>query len=67
MLSRSTCLIACCVLGFAALAADEPRAEFTAKAGDYDAPFGEASAAIKQIILELSKSDAFLFRAPVEP
>lgn len=52
MLSRSTCLIACCVLAFAALAADEPRAEFTAKAGDYDAPFGEASAAIKQIILD---------------
>ena len=45
-------LIASLVLGSAALAADEPRAEFTAKAGDYDAPFGEASAAIKQIVLD---------------
>jgi hypothetical protein len=40
------------VLGAPAPASEAPAGEFTAKAADYDAPFGEASAAIKQIILD---------------
>ncbi len=53
-MSRLSCLFVCLFLACGALAADEPRAEFTAKSADYEAAFGEASAAIKQIILDES-------------
>lgn len=53
-MSRLSCLIACLFIACGALAAEEPRAEFTAKSSDYEAAFGEASAAIKQIILDES-------------
>ena len=53
-MSRLSCLIVCLFLACGALAADEPRAEFTAKSADYEAAFGEASAAIKQIVLDES-------------